>query len=69
MAKANQAPELDNAAVTAETVELTVDEHNAAVTAEIKKHEDAIAELRLTYKSEADRKQADLHDCLTKFPR
>jgi len=58
-----------NAAVTAEEAELTVDEHNAAVTAEIAKHEAAIAELKLTYKSESDKKQVDLHDCLTKFPR
>ena len=43
--------------------ELTVDEHNAEVAKEISKHEGAIKELQLTYKSESDKKQASLHEC------
>lgn len=52
-----------------ETVELSVDEHNAKVAAEIAEHEAKIAELKKTYKAESEKKQVSLHDCLTKFPR
>jgi len=55
--------------VSAEIAELSVDEHNAKVSAEIDELEAKIAELKKTYRSEAERKQVDLHDCLTKFPR
>lgn len=49
--------------------ELSVDEHNAKVTAEIAKLQSEIDKLKKTYKSEADKKQVDLHECLTKYPR
>ena len=55
--------------VSAEIAELTVDEHNAKVSAEIAELEAQIADLKKTYKSESDKRQVDLHDCLTKFPR
>ncbi len=56
-------------AVSAEVAELSVDEHNAKVSAEVAELEAKITELKKTYKSESARKQVDLHDCLTKFPR
>jgi cell division protein FtsB len=52
-----------------EQKELSVDEHNAKVSAEVAELEAQIAKLKKTYKSESARKQVDLHDCLTKFPR
>lgn len=49
--------------------ELSVDEHNAQVSAEIAELESQIKALKATYKSEAEKRQVDLHECLTKFPR
>lgn len=46
-----------------EQKELTIDEHNAKIAAEIKKHEDAIAELRSKTKSYASMKMASLKEC------
>lgn len=50
-------------------VELSVDEHNAKVSAEIAELQAQIDALKLTYKSETEKRQASLHECLTKFPR
>jgi hypothetical protein len=47
--------------------ELTVDQHNAKVRADVVKLEDKIKELNLTYKSESDKKQASLADCNAQF--
>lgn len=52
-----------------EQQELSVDEHNAKVSAEIAELQAQIDVLKLTYKSEAEKRQASLHECLTKFPR
>lgn len=45
--------------------ELSVNEHNAAVSKQISKLEDEIKELQSTYKSESEQKQASLHECNT----
>ena len=52
-----------------EQQELSVDEHNAKVSADIAELQAQIDALKLTYKSETEKRQASLHDCLTKFPR
>ena len=52
-----------------EVAELSVEEHTAAVSAEVAELEAKIAELKKTYRSESEKRQVDLHDCLTKFPR
>lgn len=54
---------------TAKDKELSVDEHNAKVSAEIAELQAKIDALKLTYKSETEKRQASLHECLTKFPR
>lgn len=43
--------------------ELTVDQHNADISKKIAELEDKIKELKLTYKSEGEKKQATLHEC------
>lgn len=52
-----------------EAQELSVDEHNAEVSAKIAKLQEQIDDLKKTYKAESDKPQASLHDCLTKYPR
>lgn len=52
-----------------EAQELSVDEHNAEVSAKIAKLQEQIDDLKKTYKAESDKPQASLHDCLKKYPR
>ena len=43
--------------------DLTVDEHNTQVSKDIEALQKQIDELKLTYKSESEKKQASLHEC------
>lgn len=52
-----------------EEKQISVDEHNAEVAKQIAALQSQIDELKKTYKSESDKKQASLHECLTKFPK
>lgn len=43
--------------------ELSIDEHNKQVMQKVQDLKDQIKELELTYRSEAEKKQASLHEC------